>query len=144
MGPISSTSSRSSSTPGRAPRSLTSRLSVSLRGGDPAGGAAFTKDAVYLEGLALVHTFLTKAIAENRPGMIPDLFAGRLTLGDVVRLQPLFDDGTVAQPRYVPPWAQGMNRLSAYLVFSTYANRIRLERVELDRFAELEDAQTGD
>ncbi len=115
-----------------------------LRGGDPAGGAAFTKDAVYLEGLALVHTFLTKAIAENRPGMIPDLFAGRLTLGDVVRLQPLFDDGTVAQPRYVPPWAQGMNRLSAYLVFSTYANRIRLERVELDRFAELEDAQTGD
>jgi hypothetical protein len=37
-----------------------------------------------------------------------------------------------------------MNRLSAYLVFSTYANRIRLERVELDRFGELEDAQTGD
>ena len=64
-----------------------------LRGGDPAGGAAFTKDAVYLEGLALVHTFLTKAIADNRPGLIPDLFAGRLTLGDVVSLQPLFDDG---------------------------------------------------
>ena len=114
-----------------------------LRGGDPAGGSAFTKDAVYLEGLALVHTFLTKAIADNRPGLIPDLFAGRLTLGDVVRLQPLFDDGTVAQPRYIPPWAQGLNRLSAYLVFSTYANRIRLERVELDRFAELEDQQGG-
>ncbi len=114
-----------------------------LRGGDPAGGSAFTKDAVYLEGLALVHTFLTKAIADNRPGLIPDLFAGRLTLGDVVRLQDLFDDGTVAQPRYVPWWAQGLNRLSAYLVFSTYANRIRLERVELERFAELEDQQGG-
>ena len=114
-----------------------------LRGGDPAGGAAFTKDAVYLEGLALVHTFLTKAIADNRPGLIPDLFAGRLTLGDVVSLQPLFDDGTLAQPRYVPPWAQGLNRLSAYLAFSTFANRIRLERVELERFSLLEDQQAG-
>ncbi|MEX1295527.1 MAG: flavohemoglobin expression-modulating QEGLA motif protein [Candidatus Limnocylindrales bacterium] len=111
-----------------------------FRGGDVRGRVAFTKDAAYLEGLLLVQTFLRKAIADERPELIPILFAGRMTLGDVIELEPLFAEGVLVPARYLPDWIRGLRQLSAYLAYSLVSGRIRMELVELPRFLELEDA----
>ena len=110
-----------------------------FRGGDVHGTVAFTKDAGYLEGLILVQTFLRKAIADGREELIPMLFAGRLTLGDVLELEELFETGTLLAPRYLPPWAVGFQRLAANLSYSLFSARIHLDTVELDRFLVLEE-----
>lgn len=102
-----------------------------FRGGDPRGGVAFTKDVVYLHGLIGVHTFLRRAILESRVELVPRLFAGRLTLGDVLRLEPLFDSATLSPGRYVTHWAKDPRRLAAYLSFSLVLNRIELDNVAL-------------
>jgi uncharacterized protein (TIGR02421 family) len=110
-----------------------------FRGGDVRGSVAFTKDATYLEGLVIVQTFLRKAIADGRENLIPILFAGRLTLGDVVELEEFFDAGYLVPPRYLPPWAVGFQRLAANLAYSLFSARIQLDRVELDRFKEFDE-----
>jgi hypothetical protein len=47
-----------------------------FRGGAVKGGVVFTKDAVYLQGLMEVHTYLRVAIRDNKPGMVRNLLAG--------------------------------------------------------------------
>jgi uncharacterized protein (TIGR02421 family) len=111
-----------------------------FRGGDVRGGVAFTKDGAYLEGLLLVQTFLRKVIADERPELIPVLLAGRMTLGDVIELEPLFRDGLLTPARYLPDWLRGLRQLSAYLAYSLVSGHIRMDLVELPRFLELEDA----
>ncbi len=106
-----------------------------FRGGDVRGGRAFTKDVVYLQGLLSVHTFLRRAIVDGRPELIRRLFVGRLTLGDVLALEPLFEDGTITAARFVPPWAANLDALAAYLSFSSVLNQINLGSVELSAFA---------
>lgn len=103
-----------------------------FRGGDVGGRIAFTKDVVYLCGLTAVHTFLRKAIAESRPHLVRRMFAGRLALPDVHKLDAAFAEGTVAEPRFVPEWARDLHRLAAYLAFSAVINRIDLGSVELE------------
>ncbi len=103
-----------------------------FRGGDPNGGIAFTKDVVYLHGLIGVHTFLRRAIFDSRIELIPRLFAGRLTLGDVLRLDAAFDAGDLTPGRYVTHWAADARRLAAHLSFSLILNRIKLENVDLE------------
>ncbi len=103
-----------------------------FRGGDVRGGVVFTKDVVYLCGLVAVHTFLRKAIAETRPELIRRAFAGRLALGDLVSLEPAFEAGDIAEPAYLPPWAEDLQRLAAYLAFSSVINRIDLHAIDLE------------
>ncbi|NJK32839.1 MAG: DUF1704 domain-containing protein, partial [Deltaproteobacteria bacterium] len=103
-----------------------------FRGGDVRGSVVFTKDVVYLCGLVAVHTFLRKAIAEARPELIRRVFAGRLALGDLLELGPAFESGEVAEPAYLPPWAQDPQRLAAYLAFSSVINSIDLKAIDLD------------
>jgi uncharacterized protein (TIGR02421 family) len=103
-----------------------------FRGGDPQGGIAFTKDVVYLHGLIGVHTFLRRAIFDSRIELIPRLFAGRLTLGDVLRLDSAFEGGDLLPGRYVTHWAADARRLAAHLSFSLILNRIKLESVDLE------------
>ena len=95
-----------------------------FRGVPTSGGCAFTKDAVYLHGLMEVHTFFRWALARGRLEVTRHLFAGRMTLGDTVRLAPYFDDGRLAPPRYLPPWMTRTNGLAAYLAFSVFSNRV--------------------
>jgi len=111
-----------------------------FRGGDVRGGVPFTKDAVYLAGVLEVHTFLRIAIRDNRPELIANLFAGRMTLGDAVRLAPLFESGALRPPVYVPPWAADLRRLAAAFAFSAFLTRIRLDRIDLDSFVRYEEA----
>ncbi|NCT66945.1 MAG: DUF1704 domain-containing protein [Rhodanobacteraceae bacterium] len=103
-----------------------------FRGAPVTGGAAFTKDAVYLHGLLSVHTFFRWALKNQRLGLCRNLFAGKLALHDVLALEPYFDDGTIAPPRWLPPWVRHARGLAGSLAFSLFANHIRLERVEAE------------
>ncbi|MFC7301840.1 flavohemoglobin expression-modulating QEGLA motif protein [Cognatiluteimonas weifangensis] len=100
-----------------------------FRGVPLTGGAAFTKDTVYLRGLIGVHTFFRWALKQHDLRLGRRLFAGKMTLADALRLQPLFDDGTLAPPRWLPRWVARANGLAGMLAFSLFANRIRLDAV---------------
>ncbi len=114
-----------------------------FRGGDVRGRVVFTKDAAYLGGLLEVHTFLRVAIQENRPELIPRLFAGRLTLGDVFELSPFFESGYLVPAAYIPPWASDLRRIAAMLAYSGFIARVRLEGLALQNFLEQEDEKVG-
>ena len=103
-----------------------------FRGAPLDGGTAFTKDTVYLHGLLSVHTFFRWAFKHRKVGMCRNLFAGKLTLHEVVSLMPYFDNGYIAAPKYLPPWMQHANGLAGTLAFSLFANQIRLDRVEAE------------
>ncbi|MDR7191830.1 flavohemoglobin expression-modulating QEGLA motif protein [Luteimonas terrae] len=100
-----------------------------FRGVPLGGGHAFTKDAVYLRGLIDVHTFFRQTLAAQRLPLCRHLFAGKMTLDDVRRLAPLFDDGTLAAPRWLPPWMERTGGLAGMLAFSLFANRIRIDQL---------------
>lgn len=100
-----------------------------FRGVPLTGGAAFTKDTVYLRGLIGVHTFFRWALREQKLGLCRRLFAGKMTLRDVQRFEPLFDDGTLAPPKWLPHWVERANGLAGMLAFSLFANRIRLDSI---------------
>ncbi|MGE8064793.1 flavohemoglobin expression-modulating QEGLA motif protein [Pseudomonas sp. NPDC089569] len=109
-----------------------------FRGADLRGGSAFTKDAAYLTGLLGVHTLLRIAIRDNRPDLVSHLFAGRLTLGDTIRLAPLFESGWLKAPVHVPAWASDLRRLAANLAFSAFIARINLDALDLEVFMAFE------
>ncbi len=108
--------------------SFTSTMRV-FRGVPTTGGSAFTKDTVYLHGLLSVHTFFRWALKNRRLSLARLLFAGKMALHDVFTLEPLFLDGTIAEPMYLPPWLTRAKGLAGTLAFSLFANRIRLDRV---------------
>ena len=72
-----------------------------------------------------------RAIADGHPHLVDRLFVGRLTLGDVLRLEESFGDGTIAPAAFVPRWAARRPALAAYLSFSGLINRIDLSRIDL-------------
>jgi uncharacterized protein (TIGR02421 family) len=110
-----------------------------FRGGDPKGGIAFTKDGTYITGLIEVSTFLRVAIRDGRPELIPLLFAGRMTLGDVVVLAPLMEQGIVQGPRYIPSWAKDLRRLSATLTFWAFTSFVDLKHLTVDVAIKLDE-----
>ena len=99
------------------------------RGVPVTGGAAFTKDNVYLAGLLTVHTFFRWAFKRRRLDLMQHLFAGKLALDDAIALRPCFADGSVAPPKFLPPWIQRSHGLAAKLAFSLFANQIRMGRI---------------
>jgi len=115
-----------------------------FRGADLRGGSAFTKDAAYLTGLLGVHTLLRIAIRDNRPELVSHLFAGRISLGDTLRLAPLFDSGWLQGPIHVPAWASDLRRLAANLAFSAFITRIQLDVLDLDVFMAFADEHEDD
>lgn len=111
-----------------------------FRGVPVTGGAAFTKDVVYLHGLMEVHTFFRWAMQHKKLSISRNFFAGRMTIGDVVRLDPLFTEGILDAPQFLPPWMVRSNGLAGYLAFSVFANKITVEALdEHHRFDVLED-----
>ena len=117
---------------GQSPEDSFSSSQRVFRGAPLGGGAAFTKDTVYLHGLLSVHTFFRWCLRHRKLAVARQLFAGKLALEDVFALQPMFDAGAIAAPRYLPPWMQRANGLAGMLAFSLFANRIRLDRVDAD------------
>jgi len=115
-----------------------------FRGGAVKGGVVFTKDAVYLQGLLEVHTFLRVAIRDNKPNLVRNLFSGRLTMADALRLDPYFQSGWLLQPTYIPLWASDLRRLAAMMAYSAFITHVKLEKVYLNRFIEVEEERKGD
>ena len=103
-----------------------------FRGVPVDGGSAFTKDAVYLRGLIGVHTFFRWALRTQKLQTCRWLFAGKMTLADVQRFEPLFESGVLVPARWMPPWITRANGLAGMLAFSLFANRIRLDAVNAD------------
>jgi len=110
-----------------------------FRGGDVRGKVCFTKDGAYLEGVMLIHVFIRKVLQEGRLDLLPMLFVGRITTSDVIELAPFRDSGLIAPSTYIPPWARDPQRILATMAFSAAAQRLNLERVELQRFVDFED-----
>lgn len=99
------------------------------RGGLVEGGAPFTKDSVYLEGLVRVHNFLRIAVQEARVDTIRLLFAGKMDIEDMPAITTLAAHGLCAFPRFMPPWARDLRFVLSYIAYSSFLNRMNLERV---------------
>ncbi len=110
-----------------------------FRGGAVQGGVVFTKDAVYLQGLFEVHTFLRMAIRDDKPQLVRNMFAGRLTMADALRMDEFFENGWLVPPTYIPTWASDLRRLAAMIAFSTFITNINLDAASLQRVIELEE-----
>lgn len=100
-----------------------------FRGGVLGGGAPFTKDIVYLDGLIRVHNFLRTLVSQGRPDCLPLLFCGKLDLEDIPVLAELSQAGLCQRPRYLPEWAGDMRFLLSYLAYSAFLNTIDLQAV---------------
>ncbi len=101
-----------------------------FRGVPTTGGAAFTKDVVYLHGLMEVHTFFRWALQHQRLELCRYFFAGRMTIADARHLAPMFEEGVLVGPRHLPTWMTRTNGLAGYLAFSIFANRISIEALD--------------
>jgi uncharacterized protein (TIGR02421 family) len=102
-----------------------------FRGGVVSGGAPFTKDSVYLEGLVKVHNFLRIAVQETRVDCIRLLFAGKLDIEDMPAITMLAAHGLCKPPRFLPPWARDLRFLVSYIAYSSFLNRMNLEQVRV-------------
>lgn len=101
-----------------------------VRGGLMDGGAPFTKDGVYLDGLLRVHNFLRTAVMLDRVDLVAVLFCGKLDIEDVPALLHLAHEGLCLAPRYLPPWAEDRQFLVSYLAYSGFLNEVNLSAVK--------------
>jgi len=97
-----------------------------FRGGVLTGGAPFTKDMVYLNGLLRVHNFLRMVVKLNRADLIRLLFVGKLDLEDIPALATLADAGELVTPKFMPEWSKDLRFVVSYLAYSSFLNRVKL------------------
>lgn len=100
-----------------------------FRGGVLTGGAPFTKDGVYLEGLIRVHNFLKAIAANGRADCLKLLFCGKLDLEDIPVLYKLEKMGLCKAPKYLPPWVKDARYLLAYLTCSGFLNKMDVSKI---------------
>ena len=109
-----------------------------FRGGVLGGGAPFTKDIVYLDGLLRVHTFLKSVVSSGRVDCLRLLFCGKLDIEDIPILHELTERGLCRAPKYLPPWASDMRYLLCHLTYSSFLNGMDLGPVRAHYDALLE------
>lgn len=107
-----------------------------FRGGVLTGGAPFTKDVVYLDGLLRVHNFLRAVVRADRVDCLRILFCGKLDVEDVPALCELAAMGLCRLPTFLPPWIADQRFLIAYLAYSGFLNQVKLAAVQ-DHYAQL-------
>jgi len=100
-----------------------------FRGGVLTGGAPFTKDIVYLEGLLRVHNFLRTAVSLGRSDLLHLLFCGKLDIEDIGVIAGLAAAGICQPPRYLPPWMEDLGFLLSYLAYSSFLNTVDMSRL---------------
>jgi len=99
-----------------------------FRGGVLSGGAPFTKDIVYLDGLIRVHNFFRSAVEKSRDDALRLVFAGKIDLDDIPVLLKMKQDGLIKDPKYIPPWADDLNYLICYFAFSVFIDNINYKK----------------
>ncbi len=107
-----------------------------FRGGVLTGGAPFTKDGVYIEGLLRVHNFLRAVVQLGRIDCLHLLFCGKIDIEDVPALAMLAAEGLCEYPRFLPPWAADLRFLASYLAYSAFLNQVDMTAVRA-HYAEL-------
>ena len=101
-----------------------------FRGGVLTGGAPFTKDIVYLDGLIRVHNFLRTMVSAGRADCLNLLFCGKIDLEDLPVLGHFSEQGVCRPPVFLPSWAKDIRFLLCYLTYSSFLNRIDLSQVK--------------
>lgn len=100
------------------------------RGGLCAGGAPFTKDAVYLAGLLEVYAFLSAVMRGGFRDEIELVVCGRIALEDIAVLTELRAAGLLSRPRYLPAWLLEWHTLLPYFAFTSFMDGIDLGPVQ--------------
>jgi uncharacterized protein (TIGR02421 family) len=90
------------------------------RGGLCEGGAPFTKDVCYLDGLLRVTNFLRIALVKGQTQYVRLLFAGKLAVEDVPLFGRLLCEGLVTEPRLLPAWALDLSYLTAFMSYAAF------------------------
>lgn len=97
-----------------------------FRGGVISGGAPFTKDQVYLNGLLRVHNFIRTAVKLRRSDLIRVLFVGKLDIEDIPALAQLASQDRIQPPKFMPPWASDLRFLVSYMAYSAFLNQVKM------------------
>ena len=97
-----------------------------FRGGVMSGGAPFTKDMVYLNGLLRVHNFIRTAVKLRRSDLIRVLFVGKLDIEDIPALAQLASQKRIMPPKFMPPWASDLRFLVSYMAYSAFLNQVKM------------------
>ena len=100
------------------------------RGGVITGGAPFTKDIVYLDGLLNVHNFLRTVVSDGRADLLPMLFVGKLNIEDIAEMMQFQKLGLLKPAKYLPPWIKDIRFLLTYLAYSSFLNEIKLKNMK--------------
>jgi len=90
------------------------------RGGLVEGGAPFTKDVCYLDGLLRATNFLRVALVRGRADLVHLLFTGKIDIDDVPLFGRLSREGLVRQPTFLPAWARDLSYLTAFMSYSAF------------------------
>ncbi len=101
-----------------------------FRGGVLSGGAPFTKDIVYLDGLIRIHNFFRSAILRGKKDAIEVLFSGKVDLEDIPILLKMREDGLIYGPTFLPDWVTDMNYLVSYFVFTNFVGKMDYDSVD--------------
>lgn len=109
-----------------------------FRGGVMTGGAPFTKDAIYQRGYCRVFNFIRHAVLTRDLASLRAFLCGKMSLEDAPLMAAMMEEGVVAPPKYVPPWAKELDALSAQVMHSLTMTRFDLGKVSryYDRIAE--------
>lgn len=100
------------------------------RGGLVTGGAPFTKDIVYLDGLLNVHNFLRTVVSDGRADLLPLLFVGKLNIEDMGEMVQFKKLGLLKEAKYLPPWIKDIRFLLTYLAYSSFLNKVMLSDIK--------------
>lgn len=110
-----------------------------FRGGLINGGAPFTKDMVYLNGLLRVHNFMRTVVRMGRADLIRILFVGKMDIEDVPALAQLAYQKKLTPPQFMPSWVKDLRFLVSYMAYSSFLNRVRMPGFQSYYENELED-----
>ena len=97
-----------------------------FRGGVLSGGAPFTKDMVYLNGLLRVHNFMRSVVKLQRADLIRILFAGKMDIEHIPALAQMANAGRLTPPRFMPHWAKDLRFLVSYMAYSSFLNQVKM------------------
>ena len=101
-----------------------------FRGGVMTGGAPFTKDIVYLDGLVRIHNFIRAVVSRGRNDVLELLFAGKLELDDMPIILEMKKEGMVKPPRYIPDWVLDKDYLVSYFALSIFIGEMDHQRTD--------------
>ena len=101
-----------------------------FRGCVMTGGAPFTKDIVYLDGLVRIHNFMRAVISRGRHDVLELLFAGKMDLDDMPIILEMKNEGMVTPPKYLPDWVMNKDYLVSYFALSIFIGEMDHQRTD--------------